>query len=124
MKELVLSRLPHTWLMDVDGTILKHNGHKTGGDELLAGVKDFWDTIPPDDVIVLLSARTQQEMPATLAFLDQQGLRYDHALFDMPKGERILVNDDKPGGLVTALAISTPRDQGLIELQLRIDQTI
>ena len=124
MKELVLSRLPHTWLMDVDGTILKHNGHKTGGDELLAGVKDFWDTIPPDDVIVLLSARTQQEMPATLAFLDQQGLRYDHALFDMPKGERILVNDDKPGGLVTALAVSMPRDRGLVDLQLRIDQTI
>ncbi len=124
MKELVLSRLPHTWLMDVDGTILKHNGHKTGGDELLAGVKDFWDTIPPDDVIVLLSARTQQEMPATLAFLDQQGLRYDHAIFDMPKGERILVNDDKPGGLVTALAVSMPRDRGLVDLQLRIDQTI
>lgn len=110
--------------MDVDGTILKHNGHKAGGDELLAGVKEFWDTIPPDDVIVLLSARTQQEMPATLAFLDQQGLRYDHVLFDMPKGERILVNDDKPGGLVTALAISTPRDQGLSELRLRIDPQI
>lgn len=124
MRELVLSRLPHAWLMDVDGTILKHNGHKAGGDELLAGVKEFWDTIPPDDVIVLLSARTQQEMPATLAFLDQQGLRYDHVLFDMPKGERILVNDDKPGGLVTALAISTPRDQGLSELRLRIDPQI
>jgi len=121
VKTLALSSLPHTWLIDVDGTILKHNGHKSGGDALLYGVKAFWDTIPANDVIILLSARTQQEMPATLAFLEQQGLRYNHAIFDMPKGERILINDDKPGGLVTALAISTPRDKGLGELCWRID---
>lgn len=41
MTRLSLSSLPHTWLIDIDGTLLKHNGYKEGGDELLEGVLDF-----------------------------------------------------------------------------------
>lgn len=121
MSDVVLSALPHTWLIDVDGTIVKHNGHKMGGDELLPGVLRFWAQIAPDDRVVLLSARTPAEMSDTLAFLDAQGLRYDHVLFGLPKGERVLINDDKPGGLRTALAINLPRDTGLVDLIVRID---
>lgn len=124
MTEVVLSALPHTWLIDVDGTILKHNGHKMGGDELLPGVKVFWSSIPENDVIILLSARTHEEMPATLAFLHAQGLRYDHALFGMPKGERIVINDGKPGGLNTAMAINVGRDEGLGKLVMAIDSAL
>lgn len=121
MNDVVLSALPHTWLIDVDGTIVKHNGHKMGGDQLLPGVLAFWAQIAPDDRVVLLSARTPAEMSGTLAFLDAQGLRYDHVLFGLPKGERVLINDDKPGGLKTALAINLPRDAGLTDLFVRID---
>jgi hypothetical protein len=28
-----LSPLPHTWIFDMDGTIVKHNGYKDGGGE-------------------------------------------------------------------------------------------
>lgn len=122
MSNVVLSALPHTWLIDVDGTILKHNGHKSGGDELLPGVRAFWAQIAPDDCVVLLSARTADEMTDTLAFLDQNGLRYDRVLFGLPKGERVLINDNKPGGLETALAINLPRDAGLAGLTVCIDQ--
>jgi hypothetical protein len=124
MTNVVLSSLPHTWLIDIDGTILKHNGHKTGGDELLAGVKEFWASIPEGDVIILLSARTFEEMPATLKFLDAQLLRYNHAIFCMPKGERILINDEKPGGLHTAKAINIRRDVGLNGWSVCIDETL
>lgn len=124
MKKLVLSSLPHTWLIDIDGTILKHNGHKMGGDELLPGVRDFWSAIPKSDVIILLSARTHEEMPATLAFLDAEGIRYDHALFGMPKGERIVINDEKPGALSTAVAVNVKRDEGLLNLVVITDQTL
>lgn len=119
--DLVLSALPHVWLIDVDGTILKHNGHKMGGDELLPGVRDFWASIPEGDVIVLLSARTHDEMSATLAFLRAAGLRYDHSLFGLPTGERVLINDAKPSGLRTAVAVTVPRDQGLAGLALHLD---
>lgn len=121
MTEVVISTLAHTWLIDVDGTILKHNGHKGSGDELLPGVREFWDQIPSQDMIVLLSARTIDEMTLTLEFLDRHDLRYDRVLADMPKGERVLVNDDKPGGLKTAIAVSVPRDQGLGSLKVRIN---
>jgi hypothetical protein len=121
MTKMVISALPHTWLIDIDGTILKHNGHKTGGDEILPGVRDFWTSIPECDVIILLSARAHEEMPATLTFLDSQRLRYDHALFGMPKGERILINDRKPSGLHTAKAVNIRRDAGLADWIIRID---
>ena len=37
---LSLSKLPHTWILDLDGTIVKHNGYKLDGkDSLLEGAK-------------------------------------------------------------------------------------
>jgi hypothetical protein len=113
MSTLALSRLGHTWLIDVDGTLVAHNGHLQGNERLLPGVASFWQLIPEDDVIVLLSARAEAFRCRTLDFLQQQGLRFDHALFGLPAGERILINDSKPSGLKTALAVNLERDQGL-----------
>ena len=36
--EMILSTLPKTWILDLDGTILKHNGYRTDGrDTVLPG---------------------------------------------------------------------------------------
>lgn len=115
---LALSNLAHTWLIDVDGTILTHNGHKYEGDCLLPGVREFWSAIPEADVIVLMSAREEIHREATLAFLRDAGLRFDHAIFGLPHGERILLNDVKPRGLQTAMAVNLARDSGLAHLTL------
>ena len=32
---LSLSKLPHTWILDLDGTIVKHNGYKLDGKDSL-----------------------------------------------------------------------------------------
>lgn len=122
MIHLSLSSLPHTWIIDIDGTILKHNGHKEYGDQLLAGVKEFWQRIPVEDTIILMSAREELYAEATLDFLRSNGLRYDQVIFGLPKGERILINDMKPSGLDTALAINVRRDEGLDELVLTCDK--
>lgn len=37
MEDLKLSSLPKTWIFDLDGTILVHNGYKNGGDRILPG---------------------------------------------------------------------------------------
>jgi hypothetical protein len=124
MTPLLLSRLPHTWLIDVDGTIFTHNGHKRGPDQLLPGVREFWDAIPAQDTIILLSARTADEAPATEAALRGCGLRYDQAIFGLPTGERVLVNDRKPGGLVTARCIDIERDAGLASVRIDISDTL
>jgi len=118
---LRLSGLPHTWLIDLDGTVLKHNGQRQGGDELLPGVPAFWAAIPKSDFIILLTARGEAERSATLGFLEAAGLRFDQAIFGLPFGERILINDAKPTGLTTALAISVVRDEGLADCRWVID---
>lgn len=117
---MALSRLGHTWLIDIDGTILKHNGYKMGGDELLPGVQAFWQAIPAGDCIILLSAREEQYRSITLDFIRNAGLRFDQALFGLPHGERLLLNDAKPRGLQTAIALNLARDAGLAGLEFTI----
>jgi hypothetical protein len=113
MTELVLSCLPKTWLIDIDGVILKHNGYKQEGEILLPGVKKFWHQISQEDFVILLTARTEEMREATLSLLDHYGLRYNIAIFGVPTGERICINDRKPSGLVTSYAVNLGRDVGL-----------
>jgi hypothetical protein len=110
---LSLSALAHTWLIDLDGTVFKHNSHLDGADQLLPGVREFWAALPAGDIVVLMSAREERYRAQTLASMAAAGLRYDHALFDLPHGERILLNDTKPRGLQTAVAVNLARDAGL-----------
>lgn len=111
MEKIILSSLPHTWIFDIDGTLLKHNGYMTEeGDSLLDGVAEFFASIPSEDMIILLTARPSEYREITEKFLIEKNIRYDHIIFDVPVGERILVNDTKPSGLKTAYAIERTRD--------------
>lgn len=108
------SPLSKTWIIDIDGTIVKHNGYLIdGSDTLLDGAKEFFDDISPEDKIVLLTARKEEHFENLKKFLKQNNLRYDYLLTDMPMGERILINDKKPSGLKTAFAINKERDCAL-----------
>jgi hypothetical protein len=80
--------------------------------------------IPAQDFVVLLSARPKECMPATLAILERHDIRYDHAIFGVPTGERIVINDRKPSGLATAIAMNISRDAGLQGLAIAIDPNL
>lgn len=111
-KEIILSTLPHTWILDIDGTLVKHNGYLTDeGDTLLDGAAEFLASIPEKDLIILLTARSSEFRNKTEEFLSKNNIRYDHIIFDAPVGERIIINDNKPSGLVTAYAIERTRDK-------------
>lgn len=111
-RKLILSTLPKTWIFDLDGTILRHNGYKIdGADTLLKGAREYLDGIPDGDRIVIFTSRTEQYRQQTLDFLRQNRIRYDDILFDMPMGERIVVNDRKPSGLDMAVALNMYRDR-------------
>ncbi len=120
---LTLSPLPKTWLFDVDGTIVKHNGHLHGGDELLEGVKEFFAQISTEDKVILMTAREKKYEKQLLSFLEKSGIRYNQIIFDLPQGERILVNDKKDSGLKTAHAINKDRDYKL-EINFVIDKNL
>ncbi|MBQ4493279.1 MAG: hypothetical protein II972_01565 [Elusimicrobiaceae bacterium] len=121
---LKLSPLAHTWIFDVDGTIVKHNGYKIDGkDTLLEGVKEFFATLPKEDKVVLLTSRTKQQIEDLKVFLKENNIRYDVIISDMPMGERILVNDDKPSGLACCYAHRKKRDLPL-NIEYIIDKNL
>lgn len=109
--KLVLSTLPKTWVFDLDGTLLKHNGYKIDGiDTILPGVKEYLETIPEEDKIVIFTSRIDEYKQMTLDFLKENNIRYDEILFNMPMGERIIVNDRKPSGLDMSVAMNIDRN--------------
>ena len=110
-QELILSTLPKTWIFDLDGTLVKHNGYKLDGkDTLLDGVKEYLDELPKEDKIIILTSRLEEYGEMTIEFLREQEIRFDQILFEMPMGERILVNDRKPSGVDMAVALNLERD--------------
>ena len=114
MTKLEFSTLSKTWILDIDGTLVKHNGYKIDGyDTLLDGVKEFFDNLSPDDKVVMLTARKEEYLEDLKKFLKENNLRYDYLLTNMPMGERILVNDRKPSGLDMAFAVNKDRDKEL-----------
>jgi hypothetical protein len=121
---LCLSNLQKTWLLDLDGTIVKHNGYKTGKDELLPGAREFLEAIPEDDFIFILTARKKEYRAITERFLLEQGIRYNELLFDIPIGERIVLNDRKPSGLKMTCAVDCKRDEGLENIKIVIDNNL
>ena len=111
-KKMILSTLPKTWIFDLDGTIVKHNGYKLDGqDTLLSGTREYLAKIPAEDKIVIFTSRTEEYREMTLRFLAENEIRYDEILFNMPMGERIVVNDRKPSGIDMAIAMNIDRDK-------------
>ncbi len=124
MSKLVLSSLGHTWILDLDGTIVKHNGYKTDGeDSLLPESKAFLESIPKDDMIIFITSRTEEYQEMTEKFLRENGIRYHNVIYNAPLGERILINDSKPKGLITAYAVAVKRDMPDYPVT-RIDESI
>ena len=110
--EIRLSPLPKTWILDLDGTLVVHDGpFIMGKDEFLPGAREFPESIPKRDMIIFLTARSDYEKAHTMRFLKENKIRYDHIIFNAGEGERIMINDMKPDGLVTAYAINTKRDR-------------
>lgn len=106
-----LSPLGKTWILDLDGTIVKHNGYKTDGcDQFLDGAKEFLDGIADGDLVIFVTSRTEEFAEMTEKFLRENGVRYGRIVYGAPYGERIVVNDRKPSGLPTAVAVNTDRD--------------
>ena len=122
--KMVLSNLPHTWIFDLDGTIVKHNGYKSGGDEWLPGALELLQSIPEDDYVLFLTARDSSIASGTEKFLRDSNVRYNKIIYGIPMGERIMFNDSKPSGLKMSYAVECKRDDGLEWFSFNFDDTL
>lgn len=121
---LELSPLGKTWLLDLDGTIVVHNGYLIDGqDHFLSGAQTFLQSLPPEDMIIFITSRKRECASATETFLNENRIRYHAIVYDAPYGERILINDRKPSGLPTAVAINTQRDI-FCQMSFRINEAL
>ena len=122
--KLELSQLGHTWIFDIDGTIVKHNGYKIDGyDTLLDGVSDFFNSnIKKNDYVLLVTSRTDEYKEDTINFLIKNNIRFDNIIFNLPYGERIVINDKKPSGLEMSKAINL--DRNIFKLNIIINKDL
>ncbi len=80
----------------------QYGGFAAGGEGIF-----YVDSVRRQNRDFHLPHRGIQEM--RLQFLKEHAIRYDEILFHMPVGERIIVNDRKPFGLKTAVAVNVYR---------------
>lgn len=123
-ERLILSPLSHTWILDFDGTLVKHNGYKTGKDEWLPGALDFLKSIPEEDFVLILTAREPEAKEVTESFITSYGIRVNQIIFGIPMGERILMNDTKPSGLKCAYSVNPGRNIGPTNFEWVVDESI
>lgn len=116
-KLLNFSNLNKTWIFDLDGTLVLHNGYKNGEDILLPGVKEFYNKyIKVGDYVLIVTARDSKYKDITEKFLFDNGIFYDKIIYDLPVGERLLFNDIKESGLITSYCFNLKRNEGLCQL--------
>jgi len=108
-----LSELSKTWIFDLDGTLVKHNGFKNE-EILLEGVKEFFEKyIKHNDFVIILTAREEKYLQSAKNVLEYNNIKVDLYIADVPHGERLIFNDKKISGLLTAYSFNLERDSGL-----------
>jgi hypothetical protein len=113
---------PKTLFLDIDGVLLPHQGTLPAIWESaqyeepvpLPGAREKlqeWDR--KGYRIILTSGRRECMRAATELQLRRAGLIYDQLLLGLGGGVRVLINDMKPNGQQTAVAINLKRDEGI-----------
>lgn len=122
--EIEMTNLSKTWILDLDGTILKHNGYKLDGkDSLLDGAMELLSQIKGEDMIIFVTSRKLEYRQMTEDFLKEAKIRFDYIIYEAPYGERILINDDKPSGRKMAYAFGGKRDE-IVDLNIKVNDKL
>ena len=138
MRKLTPEKLDQTWFLDIDGTIFKHRTNieldkwikelKTKShlkEELLVGVKDWFKKLSEKDSIIFVTAREKRHKAHTERALKKFGIKFNHIIYGVNAGPRILINDIKPAAtnemerdIETAFAVNLKRNIGFKKIPL------
>jgi len=122
--KITVSSLNKTWLLDLDGTVFFHNSYIEGEDKLIDGVKEFFEkNIREEDYVIGLTSRRSIFKEITMKSIKKHSLKIDQVIFNLPYGERIIINDKKPSGLITAVSLNITRDKA-IDTEFIIDENL
>jgi hypothetical protein len=118
-----------TLFIDIDGTLLKHGktgtgviGWVDGSGEfrerdvgvILPGVRDAINRWHGKGYrLILTTARCESTRAVTEKQLRSCGLFWDMLIMSIGGGQRVLINDIKSDGSLSAVALNVPRDGGL-----------
>ena len=117
---------PKTIFSDLDGTLVKHCGDinllcdPNYELEVLSGVREFLSKI---DLLgyhlVITTGRKESMRKATVSQLSRAGIIYDQLIMGFGGGDRIILNDRKPGSdRNTVFAINVNRNGGLDDVEI------
>lgn len=119
-----MDRRAKTIFCDIDGTLVKHNipvttQKTTHQMELLDGTLEKlsdWDRLGYN--IILTTGRKESLRNITEKQLQDVGIIYDQLIMGIGGGERILINDKKNDGKLTAYSINLDRDAGISSVDI------
>jgi hypothetical protein len=119
-----MSEMKKTIFIDIDGCLIEHRGNLTAEilcePTVLPGVLDKlneWDG--NGYKIILTTGRKESMRKVTEEQLSMVGIFYDQLIMGLNRGERIIINDVKPGiDMKVASAYQIPRNEGLSKLKI------
>ncbi len=123
-KKIVLSSIPKTWIIDLDGVTFFHNRYKEDKekDEIIPEFKALFKVISDKDLVIIITSRKNRFRKYTVRKLRQNHVRFNYLIMNAPNGERIVIDDVKPSGLKTAYSISVKRDEPHVLKNIEIDK--
>jgi len=102
-----------TLFVDFDGTTFEH-----ATENILPGTKEKFDEWHEKGyTIIITTARPSSAKEQTIKALDDNELYYDAVIFDLPNGDRVVLNDLKEGR-ERAFAYNVERNGGIGHLEL------
>lgn len=116
-----------TLFLDIDGTLLSHVGNCSnillleetlGEQQILPGVLEkLNEAAYADYSIILTTGRPESMREFTQKQLSKRGIFFDQLIMGLPIGPRIIINDEKHNLKETAIGITIPRNEGLINVK-------
>jgi len=121
---------PKTIICDIDGTLIDHLGpmiaailtsssSDLNSPVLLRGVRGkFTEWDRKGYYIILMTGRKESMRKNTESYLSSLGLFWDQLVMGVGGGPRVLINDKKVDGTLTAFAINLDRNEGLGDIDI------
>lgn len=113
-----------TLFLDIDGTLVEHinpsvsslPNHKMC---ILSGtIEKLLEWNKKGYLIVLTTGRRESHREMTIKQLQEAGIFYDQLIMGLGRGPRVVINDMKTDGMMTAYSINIERNKGIKDINI------